>query len=361
MADSAPKPPVVHIATSAGGHIELMVALRTAFDGYSRVWIVQPSLRAQVLAREGEKVIELPDYDRHPLRGHYLRNILQALGQVLRDRPRVVVTSGAGATVPFCVLARLFGARVVFVETMARVTGPSSSGKVLSRLASRVLVQWAEVARFYPRTTVCRPALLRSVGTGERAGGEGVFVGVGTHIQPFDRLLETVDRAAGRGILPEPIIAQGGPSKYRPNNYELHAWLSPEQVSHAIGAAEYVVCHAGSGLMSSALQAGRRPLVLPRRATFGEHFDDHQTQIVAKLAEVGLLVPIDEEITEADLAAAREPLRAPDLWGLEPNVADALRAELETALGAPPEDSEAAEGRLTGLVTHQRNGGFRDQ
>jgi UDP-N-acetylglucosamine--N-acetylmuramyl-(pentapeptide) pyrophosphoryl-undecaprenol N-acetylglucosamine transferase len=351
MAESAAKPPVVHIATSAGGHIELMVALRTAFDGYRRVWIVQPSLRAEVLAREGEAVIELPDYDRHPLRGHYLSNITKALRLVLRDQPRVVVTSGAGATVPFCVLARLFGARVVFVETMARVTGPSSSGKVLSRLASRVLVQWAEVAEFYPRTTVCRPALLRSVGTGERAGGQGVFVGVGTHIQAFDRLLETVDRAAGKGILPRPIVAQGGPSTYQPRHYELRDWLSPEEVSQAIGAAEYVICHAGSGLMSSALQAGRRPLVLPRRATFDEHFDDHQTQIVAKLADVGLVVPIDGQITEADLAAARQPLRQPDMWGLEPNVAEALRSELESALGTPPETPPAASRRTPRLAS----------
>src|SRR5215207_2372046 len=335
MSASASQPPVVFIATSAGGHIDLMVALRTAFDGYRRVWVVQPSLRAEVLAREGEEVIVLPDYDRHPLRGHYLGNLARAAGIVLRQRPQVVVTSGAGATVPFCLLARIFGARVVFVETMARVTGPSSSGRVLSRLASRVLVQWSEAARFYPRAVVCRPALLQSVGTAERGPGEGVFVGVGTHIQPFDRLLETVDRAAGNGVLPRPIVAQGGPSKYEPRNYELRAWLAPEEVHEAIAGAEYVICHAGSGLMSGALRAGRRPLVLPRLAAHGEHFDDHQTQIVAKLAALGLVVPIGDEITEADLAAARTPVRAPEEWERAPIVADAVRAQLEAALGRP--------------------------
>jgi len=350
MRRNASKPPVVYIATSAGGHIELMVALRAAFEGYRRVWVVQPSLRAQVLMREGEEVVVLPEYDRHPLRGHHLVNIARAARIVLRRRPRIVVTSGAGATVPFCMLARLTGARVVFVETTARVAGPSSSGKVLSRLATRVLVQWAEVARFYPRATVCRPALLRSLG--ERRPGKGVFVGVGEHSQPFDRLLELVDRAAGDGLLPAPIVAQGGPSTYRPSNYELRDWLAPDEVARAIAAAEHVICHAGSGLISSALRAGRRPLVLARRAAHGEHYDDHQLQIVEKLAALGLIVPLRDAITAADLEASRAPLRAPASWELEPDVADAVRAELEAVLGPAPDRSEAVAGASQALASN---------
>ena len=342
---------MVYIATSAGGHIDLMVALRAAFAGYRRVWVAQPSLRAGVLARDGEEVIVLPEYDQHPLRGNHVANIAQAARIVLRHRPRMVVTTGAGSTVPFCTFARLAGARVVFVETMARVTGPSSSGKVLSRLASRSLVQWPELARFYPRTTVCRPTLLRSLGDGERRPGKGVFVGVGTHAQPFSRLLELVDNAAGKGLLPAPIVAQGGPSTYAPRNYRLRDWLAPDEVPAAIGDAEYVICHAGSGLISTALRAGRRPLVLARREAHGEHYDDHQTQIVAKLAELGLAVPLGAEITSADLEASRAPVRPPAAWDHQPDVADAVRAELEATLGPPSDHSEAVAALLEPLAS----------
>lgn len=338
--NSLPEPPVVHLATSAGGHIELLVAVRSAFAGYRRVWVAQPSLRAGVLAQQGEDLIELPTYERHKARRRFLRdflrNVVQSAGIVLRQRPRVVVTSGSGATVPFCLFARLLGAKVFFVETMARVTGPSSSGKVLSRLASRVLVQWPEVAGSYPRTTVCRPALLHAVGDREPQPGVGVFVGVGTHSQQFDRLLRIVDTAAGEGMLPLPLVVQAGSSTYRPRNYELRQWLTPEEVAEAIGRAEYVICHAGSGLLSGALRAGRKPMVLPRLARHGEHYDDHQTQIVAKLVGLGLAVPLGDALRPADLAAARTPLPAPSTWSLEPSIETALRAELESALGSPP-------------------------
>jgi UDP-N-acetylglucosamine--N-acetylmuramyl-(pentapeptide) pyrophosphoryl-undecaprenol N-acetylglucosamine transferase len=320
--------PVVHIATSAGGHIELISAIRGAFEGYRRVWVVQPSLRAGVLAREGEEVIELPQYDGRLVRGSYLKNIVLAARIALRHRPRVVVTPGAGATVPFCFFARLLGARIVFVETMARVTGPSSSGRVLSRLASRVLVQWPEVARAYPRATVCQPALLRSVGRSQPGTGEGTFVGVGTMDRPFDRLLRMVDRAAGAGVLPQPVLVQGGPSTYQPQHFELRDWLSPDEVTEAIGRAEYVVTHAGSGLLSGALRAGRRPLVLPRLAQHDEHYDDHQTQIAAKLAGLGLAVPLGDEIRPEELEAARAPLPAPSDWAPEPSVEETLRQAL---------------------------------
>jgi UDP-N-acetylglucosamine--N-acetylmuramyl-(pentapeptide) pyrophosphoryl-undecaprenol N-acetylglucosamine transferase len=334
--------PTVHIATSAGGHVELVTAVRGAFAGYRRVWVVQPSLRARALAAAGEKVVELPDYDRHPLRGHHLRNIARAAAVVLRDRPQVVVTPGAGSTVAFCAFARLLGARIVFVETMARVSSPSASGRVLARLASRVLVQWPELAAAYPRATVCRPALLRAVPDGEAAAGEGVFVGVGTHSQPFDRLLEMVDRAAGHGVLPAPVVVQGGPSTYRARHVDVRPWLEPDEVSAAIARARYVVCHGGSGLVSGALRAGRRPMVLARLAQHGEHYDDHQAQIVSKLADLGLAVPLRDEIRERDLAAARAPLPPASAWALRPDVEDALRAELEAALGPPAADAVAS-------------------
>jgi UDP-N-acetylglucosamine transferase subunit ALG13 len=327
---------VLHIATSSGGHIDLLVALGSAFEGYRRIWVAQPSIRARRLKAQGEDVFVMPDYDRHPIRGHFLQNIWHSARLVLSQRPKVIVTSGAGVTVPFCLLARLTGAKIIFVETMARVTGPSASGKVLSRLATRVLVQWPEAAAFYRRAVVCHPTLLESVTSDIATTGRGVFVGVGTHNQPFDRILEVVDRAVGAGVLSPPVVAQGGVSEYRPKHFEMRDWLEPHEVEQAIGEAEYVICHAGSGIVSSALRAGRRPLVLARRARHGEHFDDHQTQIVTKLEHLGLVVGLGDEIREADLEASRAPMPSVDQLTVGPPVEAALRDELQQLLQREP-------------------------
>jgi UDP-N-acetylglucosamine--N-acetylmuramyl-(pentapeptide) pyrophosphoryl-undecaprenol N-acetylglucosamine transferase len=331
----SPHAPTVHLVTSSGGHIDLLYAVRRAYRDYRRVWVVQPSLRADVLASEGEEVHVLPDYDRHPVRGNFLANFRQAARLVRRDRPAVVVTSGAGITVPFCLFARLMGARIVFVETMARISGPSASGRVLSRLASSVLVQWPDAMSAYSNATLCQPALLAAFGSGEARPGQGTFVAVGTHSQQFDRLLEMVDTAVEEGILPGPVVAQGGVSTYRPRTYVLRDWLTPDEVNEAAAAAQYVVCHAGSGLMSCALRASRRPMVLARRAAYGEHFNDHQTQIAGKLAELDLAVALTGEITEESLRAADEPISEPQPDAATPSVEGALRARLISELGQP--------------------------
>jgi UDP-N-acetylglucosamine transferase subunit ALG13 len=167
---------------------------------------------------------------------------------------------------------------------------------------SVVLVQWPEMLRVYPRSRVCRPALLDEVVEAPPGGpsGRGTFIAVGTHIDQFDRMLAAVDDAVGHGVLPRPAIAQTGVCAYRPRNLEARAWMLPEEMDEATEQAVYVVCHAVSGMIARALHAGRTPLVMPRRRRFGEHVDDHQVQLAdpvddeidsGRLAEFGLVIP----------------------------------------------------------------------
>jgi UDP-N-acetylglucosamine--N-acetylmuramyl-(pentapeptide) pyrophosphoryl-undecaprenol N-acetylglucosamine transferase len=238
------------------------------------------------------------------------------------------VTTGSGIVVPFCVFARLAGARVVFVETAARVRGPSSSGRVLSRVAHRVVVQWDVMRAVYPGAVLVRSSVVQGMLSEQVGSGEGTFVGVGTHTQPFDRLLAMVDRAAAAGVVPAPVVAQTGPSGQPVRGSTSSRILAPEAMNQHIHSARYVVCHAGTGTISTALRAGRRPLVLPRLARFGEHYDDHQQQIVDKLAELDLVVPLDGEITPHDLARADRPLRMPPELEELPLLGDCLRDQL---------------------------------
>jgi UDP-N-acetylglucosamine--N-acetylmuramyl-(pentapeptide) pyrophosphoryl-undecaprenol N-acetylglucosamine transferase len=326
------QPPRLHLAASPGGHLDLLMSLRP-FAGWRCTWITATGKRAEALKGAGLEVYLLPEYGRSPRR--LLAHVARASLLVIRDRPRFVVTSGAGVVVPFCLLAWLFGAKLVFVETMARVTSPSASGRVLSRVACRVLVQWPEMTRVYRGATLCRPALLEGGALRVAQSGSGTFVAVGTHGQPFDRVLRMVDRAVAAGLLPDPVEAQSGICSYRPRNYTTRRWMSADEIKYAVDNAEYVVCHAGSGIVSAALRSGKRPLVLARRAHFGEHVDDHQEQIVRKLGELGVAVALDgDEISEEQVQAARGQLPALSRTMLAPSVQEIVEGELR-AFGAP--------------------------
>jgi UDP-N-acetylglucosamine--N-acetylmuramyl-(pentapeptide) pyrophosphoryl-undecaprenol N-acetylglucosamine transferase len=296
----------LHLVASSGGHLELLAAVLPALAGHERVWVTTESSRARAIEATCDEVHIVSFYGRNPLKliGH-LRRVLALL---LRDRPRTVVTTGAGTAVPFCVLARLLGAELIFIETMARVTDSSITGRILTRLASTSMVQWPEMLDVYPKARLCRPELLRDVRAGDVAAGEGTFVALGTHVQAFDRLLETVDEAVGNGLLPSPATGQAGVSAYAAENIALQPFMPPQEIAEAIGRARYVVCHAGCGIVATALREGKRPLVMPRLRKHGEHVDDHQLQIVQKLAEMDLVVALDGPVTPEDVAAAERPL-----------------------------------------------------
>jgi UDP-N-acetylglucosamine--N-acetylmuramyl-(pentapeptide) pyrophosphoryl-undecaprenol N-acetylglucosamine transferase len=317
-------------AGSAGGHLDLLRAIAPdVVDGPEPVWVTSRTPRGERLRRDGADVELLPEYGRSALGA--LRNVLAAAQVVIRRRPRTVVTSGAGVVAPFCLLARLAGARLLYVETMARVNSPSMTARLLSRVAARVVVQWPELASALPRAEVCRPTLLEGVPDAGHVGtesGSGTVIAVGTHAQPYTRLLEMVDRAIEEEMLPRPVRAQVGPADWNAAGAQVTPYMGRQELKSALGAAGVVVCHGGAGIISSALAAGRRPIVVPRRADLGEHVDDHQYQLTRKLADCGLVVAVEDRITAGDVEAARRPLEVPREMLERPSAADLLRDAL---------------------------------
>jgi UDP-N-acetylglucosamine--N-acetylmuramyl-(pentapeptide) pyrophosphoryl-undecaprenol N-acetylglucosamine transferase len=231
--------------------------------------------------------------------------------------------------VPFCVVARLLGAKLIFVETMARIDSASASGRVLSRLATRVLVQWPEMARVYPGATVCRPLLLEGVVGGESSGGRGTFAGVGTHNAPFDRLIRAVEAASAGRLIPQPVLIQTGVSMHRPVDVSFQPFLEPDELEAAVAEHACIICHCGSGILASALRSGTRPIVMPRRGDNGEHVDDHQVRVAEALERMDLAVVVEDQITSEHVRAASRQLVVPESAFDLPRVQDVLTAALD--------------------------------
>jgi UDP-N-acetylglucosamine transferase subunit ALG13 len=241
----------------------------------------------------------------------------------------LIVTSGAGFAVPFCIAARAMGARVIFIETMARIRTSSKGGRVLSALAERTFVQWEEMTDVHRGAVACRPALLESVGAGARPrSGQGTFVSLGSHTAGFDRCLRMVDEAVARGILPGPVRSQVGHSDLVPASFAPTRWRSPGDMRQAIAESEVIVCHGGAGVISAVLRAGRRPIVVPRLERHREHVDDHQEEIARKLAELELVVVADDRITSEAVRAAKHPLPSAVGWARLPSLAGSVEQEL---------------------------------
>ncbi len=141
-----------------------------------------------------------------------------------------------------------------------------------------------------------------------------------------------VDRAVSEGVLPGPVVAQSGASRYRPRSFSASRSLSPDEVSRALERSRYVVCHGGAAMVAAAIAAGRRPLVLPRDRAAGEHRTEHQAQLVARLAAAGAAVALRDAIRPGDLRAADKPWSDVEIGSEWPSVEAVLSDEAEAAL-----------------------------
>lgn len=140
----------VVLASSTGGHLLQLVALSPAWASMTRVWVTFEKGDALTLL-EGERVVYAhgPTSRNHGVRAarNFLRNLLLAWQLVGQVRPRVVVTTGASLAVPIAWIARLRGAKVVYVESFTRIDAPSLSCRLIAPVASRIYAQWPELAK----------------------------------------------------------------------------------------------------------------------------------------------------------------------------------------------------------------------
>jgi UDP-N-acetylglucosamine--N-acetylmuramyl-(pentapeptide) pyrophosphoryl-undecaprenol N-acetylglucosamine transferase len=156
-----------------------------------------------------------------------------------------------------------------------------------------------------------------------------IFVSVGTHEAPFDRMLRVVYELE----LDEQLVVQHGPSAVRCARAQEAEFLAFDDVVENVRAARAVVMHAGVGSVMISLASGKRPIVFARRKEFGEHVDDHQVELARRLEASGLVTVVNSSAALAD-ALARDTAPAGRFDGV-PWLGDDLRAYLEAQLGPP--------------------------
>lgn len=138
----------VCLACSAGGHLTELVQLEEAWKGVNHFYVSDRRLNAVDLEKR-EKVFFVKCPRRNPIM--LAVNFFQSFGIFIRERPGIVVSTGADTAIPICLIARLFGKKVVFIESFCRVKEPSLSGKIMYGLSDLFLVQWKQNLEFFPK------------------------------------------------------------------------------------------------------------------------------------------------------------------------------------------------------------------
>lgn len=286
-----PERPLLAVS-SGGGHLTELIDLAPRIAGGRPIaWTTFDTPQSRS-ALHGEDVTYVRAVSTRQL-ARLLWNIAPAFRILRAQRPELVVSTGSGIAVPFLLLARLLGIPAHYIECATRSQGPSVSGALLARVPGiRTYTQnpgWAN-GRWLHRG---------SAFDGFASGGEDppaplrrVVVTVGTNPYSFRRLLERMV-----AILPEEVevVWQTGVTDVSGLPVDAHPMVPAHVLERAMREADVVIAHAGTGSALSALQAGKIPVLVPRRAAYDEQIDDHQIELARWLESLGLAYHVDAD------------------------------------------------------------------
>lgn len=125
-----------------------------------------------------------------------------------------------------------------------------------------------------------------------------IFVTVGTHEQPFNRLIKAVDELKRDGVITEDVIIQTGFSTYEPKYCQWSKLIPYKQMVESVKNARIVITHGGPASFIMPLQIGKTPIVVPRQHQFNEHVNDHQVDFARSVSKrMGTIIEL-EDISE---------------------------------------------------------------
>jgi UDP-N-acetylglucosamine:LPS N-acetylglucosamine transferase len=138
----------VCLACSGGGHLSELLQLRGFFEKKDYFFLTDHRENSEELAKK-ERVLFVECPRRNPIK--LAKNFFNSLSIFLREKPDVVLSTGADTAVAFCIIARLFGKKLIFVESFCRVTEPSLSARILYPFSSLFFVQWPEMKNYFKK------------------------------------------------------------------------------------------------------------------------------------------------------------------------------------------------------------------
>lgn len=311
------------LVASTGGHLKQLERLSHRLEGAPapHVWVTFDTVQSRSLLAGREVVFARHTHSRDAVGAAANLRLAQRL---LRTHDvDAVVSTGAAIATSFMLPARVRGIPCHYIESAARSDGPSLTGRMLRALPGvRLYTQyraWERGPWRYRGSVFDGFEPVAPAAAGARPIRR-VVVTLGTIRYPFERLARRLAE-----ILPADaeVLWQTGSTDVGGMGLTATADLPSAELEAAMAEADLVVAHAGVGSALSALEAGRQPLLVPRRAEHGEHVDDHQEQIAAELERRGLALAREVgELTREDLTAAAgravKPASAPAPFRLDP-------------------------------------------
>lgn len=138
-------------AASSGGHYEQLLMLKTLMEKYDSVLVTEKTDYSA--GDTGIKTYYMHQINRKELLflPKLIANSWRSLVLIIKERPKVMITTGVLAVIPLALLMKLFGGKLIYIESFAKVCSKNLTGNLLYRFADQFYVQWEEMLKLYPK------------------------------------------------------------------------------------------------------------------------------------------------------------------------------------------------------------------
>ena len=134
---------------SSGGHLTHLYMLKPFWQKHERFWVTFDKEDARSLLEE-ERMYPCYYPTNRSAKAFFI-NLGKAVRILRKERPNLIVSSGAAAAVPFFYVGKLFGAKLIYREVFDRIDKPTMTGKMVYPITDRFIVQWEEMRKVYPK------------------------------------------------------------------------------------------------------------------------------------------------------------------------------------------------------------------
>lgn len=140
--------------SSTGGHLTELLQLKPLFNKYNSYIVTEKTPSNKDLKDKYENVSYLPYGTKHtPFKYVFILIgiCFKSLYLYLKIRPNVIVTTGTHTAGPMCCIGKIFGSKIIFIETFANMNTRTEAGKLIYKFADTFIVQWDSMLELYPK------------------------------------------------------------------------------------------------------------------------------------------------------------------------------------------------------------------
>lgn len=139
----------VCFVTSSGGHLTHLMQLKEWWKDKDRFWVTFNKEDSRSILENEKKYWCYFPTNRNIK--NLIKNTFLAIKILRKEKPDLIISTGAAPAIPFFYLGKLFGAKLIYIEVFDRIDKYTVTGKIVYPITDKFIVEWDEMKKVYPK------------------------------------------------------------------------------------------------------------------------------------------------------------------------------------------------------------------